>query len=154
VTTYFDQKAREVRQLFHQATEPSRSQEDILRDFEWALYKDMSMVCEFDQPDGPVAFPPELRNLVYLVLLRRCLTVWPHGVLFIEGIGVDYETAEEGRQHLSQAVEDLHDIFHDAARRGWCGGDNPLSALGAATCRAETKMVELVEIERVARGGK
>ena len=141
MTAYFDELARDVRDLFNPASaDPHFREADAIRDFEHRLLRDMALVCEFDR-DNLMAFPADLRDKVYGVLLKGCMQAWPCGIPYA---GPDYETNEEGRQLLARCVENLHDIFHAAARGGWLGGDNPRTAMQVCLCRQEERMAELV----------
>lgn len=146
MTAYFDRLAADVRDLFRSAaSDPHFDEFEAHRLFEERLLRDMALVCEFDRGvsdiGGSMAFPADLRDRVYGVLLKYCMAAWPYGVSYA---GPDYSTGEEGRQLLACAVEDLHDIFHEAAYAGWAGGDDPMTPMKAVLFRQESRMEELL----------
>ncbi|MDP3767801.1 MAG: hypothetical protein Q8S13_07285 [Dehalococcoidia bacterium] len=57
---------------------------------------------------------------------------------------MDYEEDAQGMALLVDLVEQLHDLFHEAATRRWPGRDNPRSAVQAMDARMEERCVELI----------
>ncbi len=137
MSSYFDAKAQELRDM--RAAGLSIHHAEV-RQWIRMFVLDIAVACEFDR-SGPLAFPEELRDAAYKLVLRCSPEHWPYGV---PGYGVDYETDEQGLEYFRQMVEGMHDIFHESARRGWRGGDNPLSATQAMDSRMEERCAELI----------
>ena len=137
MTAYFDQKAREIAKLSMWAS-ASPCREDVLA---WtrALSVDIAVCCEYDR-DGPWAFPANLRDRAYAMFLRASADSWP----CVPGYGVDYEHDANGMRLLVRLVEDLHDLFHEAARGGWWGGDSPRSPVGRMNAEMEARCEALI----------
>lgn len=137
MTTYFDEKASELRDMIAAGMTPHH---DEVRRWVRLLTLDMAVACEFERT-GPLALPDEIRDAIYTAILRRSPEAWPCGV---KGYGVDYEFDEQGMRLLAEMVEDLHDLFHSAARAGWPGQDNPRSAFVAMDGRMEERCAEII----------
>lgn len=137
MSAYFDKRATEIDALRKAGKAPWDSETgDWLR----ALRDDMSIVCEFDR-GGPWAFPADLRDAVYTLLLRHDPEAWPSG---LAGEGVDYETEEQGMTLFAHLVSRLHDLFHAAAHADWPGRDNPRSAVLEMGCRRQDRCEALI----------
>jgi len=138
MTAYFDQKAREITKLSLWAC-ASPCREDV---YTWvqSLRTDISICCEYDR-DGPWAFPADLRDRAYMMFLRASANSWPD---YVPGYGVDYEHDVDGMRLLSKLVEDLHDLFHEAAQMGWLGGDDPRSSVHRMDAEMEARCEVLI----------
>ena len=135
MSAYFDQKAKEVRELRGQSPNG-----DPVRAWTRRFVEDITIACEYDR-SGPLAFPTDLRDQAYMIILRCSPEHWPCGT---PGYGVDYEFDAQGIELLWRMVESMHDLFHTAAHAEWPGRDNPRSAVQAMDGKMEERCAELV----------
>jgi hypothetical protein len=134
MTAYFDAKQTELRGLVAGAL-------DSWEEFEQRIIQDVANMGElFRTEGGTAAFPEDLRDAAYSVLLRFSPCAWPTGLKYG---GPDYEDVAAYRHGLSLMIEELHSILHEAARRGWDGGDSIQHPVRVANARMEERCSEI-----------
>ena len=130
MTAYFDAKQTELRAI-------RKADMQALEDFERQIIQDVANVGELLRAKDEkgrlesAAFPEDLRDAAYRLLLQYSPVAWPSGLKYS---GPDYEDTTAHHRGLSSMLEGLHDLLHEAARRGWAGGDtikHPILEAGA-----------------------
>jgi len=104
MSSYFDEKAREVAQAFEDADD---EQGFLLRlvDIERRVYNDVTMLT------GDREFPEDIREKALGILATKA--VYQPSRLPVPEKALEYATSIG----VSRAVEDLHDLFHELAGR-------------------------------------
>ena len=111
MSSYFDATSRAIAE-----TPSSGLAADHLRDLEAKLVFDVTVCAQFD------TFPLDLRQAIHKVVLAHGVSTLPS-----TAYPADFETLDEHKQRLIRLSEDLHTVFHEAARRGHT--DHPLTPL-------------------------
>lgn len=141
MSSYFDERTNQVRVFREQGLGPWH---DAVRAFAEDLLFDLTLCAEFDRGprvETPWTFPPDLRDTIYTLIVSHWSEAWPPSV---PGYGVDYGEDEEGMQKLGALLAQLHDLFHEAARRGWAGMDNPQAVRGELRSRRDGRAETLI----------
>jgi len=130
MTAYFDTKQTELRAI-------RKADMQALEDFERQIIQDVANVGElFRAEGGTKAFPEDLRDAAYRLLLQYSPVAWPNGLKYS---GPDYEDTAAYHRGLVSMLEGLHDLLHEAARRGWDGGDSLQHPIHEAGARMEER---------------
>lgn len=107
MTAYFDEMSRQIRHEFEICGDDDQQLLEAVMGIEAQLYRDVTAIT------GDREFPDDLREKMLGVLAVRCV-FQPH----------DLPIPEKARERVlarvgySRAVENMHDLFHDLARRG------------------------------------
>lgn len=104
MTSYFDAKAIELRELKHLLPDTWRFTE-ALRAIERVLVWDCTVASS--APD----FPEELRTAIHCAVLRHGVDTLP-----VNAAPADFETEQDHLRRIRNLNEDLHDIFHALAQ--------------------------------------
>lgn len=144
MSSYFDTRSVELRAFREQGLGPNH---EPVRAWVESWIHDITLRAEFDRGvvgEESWAFPEDLRDAMYTAIVSGWLEAYPPDR---PGYVVDYAEDEEGMQLLRTTLETLHDLFHEAARRGIHGMDNPLAVRGELQYRRRTRTSALLDLE-------
>lgn len=103
MSSYFDALARQVREA-RETFDEDDAYFDAVAEIEEGLARDVSLAA------GDREFPDDLRE-------RMMTTLATKGVYQPPGLPPNQAARERARFGTSEAVEDLHELFHELARR-------------------------------------
>ena len=141
VSSYFDTKSA---QLYAMNAARGTPYDPHIRAWVDEVVSDIALCLTFERATD-MAFPADLADKACRIIMRGSADHWPCGVPQAPW-GADYDSDEDGMRILAKMIEDLHDLFHETARRGWVGGDNPRAPHIYASARLEERCAALAGV--------